>query len=186
MDSSLWLALLAGVGVAAASGLRAFLPLLVLGIAARLGMIELQPGARWLASSPAVVCFGAAAVLEILGDKVPVVDHMLDLVGTMLRPAAAWLGSYAVLAHWPAPWGQVVAVVLGGGALLLHAAKAKLRLGSTAVTFGHGNPLLSLAEDATAAMLLVAAILAPIVSLFLVILAVWALGARRRKRAVAA
>ena len=76
--------------------------------------------------------------------------------------------------------------MLGGGALLLHAAKAKLRLGSTAVTFGHGNPLLSLAEDATAAMLLVAAILAPIVSLFLVILAVWALGARRRKRAVAA
>ena len=55
MDLSLWLALLAGVGVAAASGLRAFLPLLVLGIAARLGMIELQPGARWLASSPALV-----------------------------------------------------------------------------------------------------------------------------------
>ena len=183
MHASLWLALLTGVGVAAAAGLRAFLPLLAIGIAGRVGWIGLNPGAEWLASDPALICFGVATVLEILGDKIPVVDHALDLVGTVLRPAAAWLGAYAVLIHWPTPWGQIAALLLGGGALALHALKAKLRLGSTALTLGHANPLLSFAEDATAMILLVAAVLAPVLALILVALLVGGIRARRRRAA---
>jgi hypothetical protein len=179
VNPSLWLALLTGVGVAAACGLRAFLPLFALGLGARFGVIELEPHVRWLAGNEALACFGLATVVEILGDKVPVVDHVLDTIGTFLRPLAAWLGAYAVLVHWPTPWGQIVAIVLGTGALALHALKAKLRLGSTAVTLGTGNPLLSLAEDLGAVLLLLTALLVP--ALILVVLIALALFAWRRR-----
>ena len=186
MDLSLGIALLTGIGIAAACGLRAFLPLLLIGGAARLGMIQLHSGSEWLTSNVALIALGTAAAFEIAADKIPVVDHALDVVATVVRPLAAWLGAYAVLVNWPTPWGQIVALVLGTGALALHAIKAKLRLGSTAVTLGHANPLLSVAEDLTAAMLLIAALVAPLVALVLVIVMVWAMRRRRRARAAVA
>jgi hypothetical protein len=181
VDPSLWLALLTGVGVAAAAGLRAFLPLFALGLAARFGGLELEPHVRWLASTEAIACFGVATVVEILGDKIPVVDHVLDTIGTFLRPLAAWLGAYAVLVHWPTPWGQIVAILLGTGALALHALKAKLRIGSTAVTLGTANPILSLVEDAGALLLLLVALLVPVL-IFVVLVALALLAWRRRRR----
>jgi hypothetical protein len=182
MDSTFWLALLSGVGVAAACGLRAFLPLFVLGLAARLGGIDLEPQVRWLAGNTALICFGTATVVEILGDKIPVVDHALDVAGTFVRPVAAWLGAYAFLVQWPTPWGQIAAIVLGTGALVMHAAKAKLRLGSSAATAGHANPVLSFAEDGAAGLLLLAALLAPLLILLVVLLIVAAVAAWRRRR----
>jgi len=159
---SLVLALLTGVGIAAASGLRAFLPLLAVGLASRVGWLELRPGSDWLSSDLALWALGTAAVLEIVGDKFPVVDHALDAAGTVVRPAAAWVATFAVLSHWPAPWPGLVATLFGAGALALQIAKAKARLTSTALTLGHGNPVLSFAEDAGATTLVLLAIAAPI------------------------
>ena len=66
---SVWLeALLSlgvGVGLAAAAGLRVFLPLLLLGSAARLGWIPLTDGFGWLASGAGLSALGVATVLEI-------------------------------------------------------------------------------------------------------------------------
>ncbi len=169
MHASMILALLTGIGIAAACGLRAFLPLLAVGLAARAGVIELRPGSEWLASDVALWALGTAALLEIAGDKFPVVDHALDAIGTVVRPAAAWIGGFAVLSHWGAPWAPLLATLLGAGTLALHAAKAKARLTSTALTLGHANPLLSFGEDAGATTILVLAILAPIVGALAVI-----------------
>ena len=183
MDPALVLAVFSGLGIAAACGLRAFLPLLLLGGAARLGWVPLADGVGWLASTPALLALGTAAILELLGDKVPAVDHVLDIVGTVLRPAAAWLGAYAVLVDWPAPWGQLAALVLGSGALLVHGLKAKVRIGSSVATLGHGNPLLSIAEDFVSVLLLVTALVVPA----LVIVAggslLWILARRARRPA---
>lgn len=182
MEPSLWIAFATGVGIAAATGLRAFLPLLVLGVAGRMGWIPLKPEVAWLAGNLPLVALGVAAFVEILADKIPVVDHALDAVATVIRPVSAWLGAYAVLGSWPAPWAQLAAVALGGGALAIHAMKAKVRLGSTAVTAGHANPVLSVGEDLTAFGLLAAAILLPLLALALVIAIVWVLVARRRAK----
>lgn len=179
---TLLLALASGVGIAAASGLRAFLPLFVLGIVARLGWIELHSGTAWLSGTPALLALGVATLLEILGDKIPAVDHALDLVSTVSRPFAAWLGAYAVMANWPAPWASIVTLVLGGGALGFHLLKAKVRLGSTLTTMGHGNPLLSILEDATVFALLILALLAPLLVILLVGLLTWALLRARKMR----
>ncbi len=185
MELTLLIAFAAGVGIAAATGLRAFLPLLALGVAGRMGWIPLKPEVAWLAGNPALIALGVAAAVEILADKIPVVDHALDAVATVLRPAAAWLGAYAVLGPWPAPWAQLAAVALGGGALALHAMKAKVRLGSTAVTAGHANPVLSVGEDVTAFGLIATALLVPLLALAFAVAIVWALVVWRRSKRTA-
>jgi len=180
MDPSLVLALLSGVAIAAACGLRAFLPLFVLGLAARADWLTLQPAVAWLGSDHALWALGTATVIEIAGDKIPVVDHALDVIGTALRPIAAWLGAYAVLGAWPTPWAQIAALGLGTSALLVHGLKAKLRLGSTALTLGHANPLVSFAEDLLALVSLAIALLLPIAALVLIAVLVMLVLRRRR------
>jgi hypothetical protein len=182
---SLLLALVSGIAIAAACGLRAFLPLLGLGLAARFGILHLRPGAEWMAGDPALWALGIATVLEIAADKVPVVDHALDAVGTLIRPAAAWLGAFAMLQGWGSPWAQIAAFVLGAGALAVHGVKAKTRLGSSVATAGHANPLLSVLEDSGVFVLVVAAILAPLLALAFVLALAWAAGRWRRRRAPA-
>jgi len=185
VDTSLILAAASGVAIAAACGLRAFLPLLALGLAARLHLFTLRPGAEWLARDPALIALGLATVLEIAADKVPVLDHALDVIGTVLRPAAAWLGAFAVLSGWGTPWAQLAALVLGAGALAVHGVKAKTRLGSTVVTAGHANPLLSALEDIGAVTLVALAILVPLLAGVLA-LAVIAIVRRWRARRASA
>lgn len=183
MGLSFWLALAAGVGISAACGLRAFLPLLCLGLAGRFAHLPLDSHVQWLTSDPALIALGAATVLELLGDKIPIVDHALDVIGVALRPAAAGLGAYALLVHWPEPWGAIVALILGGGALVLHTLRSKLRLGSTFLTAGAANPFISLAEDVMTLLLTALALLAPFIVLALVLLWVVALVRFRRRRA---
>ena len=183
MSPSFWLALAAGVGISAACGLRAFLPLLCLGLAGRFAHLPLDSHVHWLTSDPALIALGAATVIELAGDKFPVVDHALDAVGVVLRPAAAWLGAYAVLVHWPEPWGAIVALILGGGALALHVLRAKLRLGSTFLTAGTANPFISLGEDLMTLLLVGLALIAPFIVLAIVFFWVFALIRWRRRGA---
>jgi hypothetical protein len=184
MDPSAWLAVASGVGVAAACGLRAFLPLLVLGLLARVGWVELAASVRWLSGDFSLIALGVATVLELAADKIPIVDHVLDTVGLALRPAAAWLGAYALLYQWPAPWGQAVSLALALVALGIQGAKAKLRLGSTVATFGVGNPVLSALEDAMAFVVSLVALLVPLLAFAAIVLLGFAL-ARRRPPGVA-
>src|SRR4051812_11875961 len=123
MDVGLALALLSGIGIAAACGLRAFLPLFVVGLAAHAGILHLHAGSEWLASDKALWALGAATLFEIAGDKIPVVDHALDAVGTVLRPAAALVGGFAVLRGWGEPWAGLATLVFGVGAFAVNAAK---------------------------------------------------------------
>lgn len=180
---TLFLALASGIAIAAACGLRAFLPLFAVGLAAHAGVLHLHHGSEWLASTGALWALGTAALLEIAADKVPMVDHALDAVGTVLRPLAAVAGAFAVLSGWGEPWAGLISLVLGAGALAVQGAKAKARLGSSAFTLGHANPLLSTAEDITSVGLLVTALLVPIVGLALVVLLLIWLARRIGRRA---
>src|SRR5688572_23253463 len=87
------LAVLMGVSLAACAGLRAFLPLLAVGLAARLGWWPVQPWLEWISSNEALITFGVASLLEIVADKVPVLDHALDAVHTVARPIAGALAA---------------------------------------------------------------------------------------------
>ena len=180
MTTELLLALASGIVISAACGLRAFLPLLAIGVAGRLGVIHLGPDVRWLEATPTLVCFGVATLIETAGDKVPMIDHALDVIGTAVRPMAGWLAAFALLDHWPSPWPQITALILGGGALAVHSLKAKSRLSSTLLTLGHASPVLSLIEDAATLALVAVAILAPLLALSLAIVLIVAFARRRR------
>jgi len=76
-----------GIGLAAATGFRVFLPLLTCRAAAHFGFIPLSENFQWLASLPALVMLGTAAGAEILAYYIPGVDHALDV---MASPASWW------------------------------------------------------------------------------------------------
>jgi hypothetical protein len=175
--------------LAATAGLRAWLPLLVAGILARTGIADLGEGFAWLGSWPALAVFGIATVLEIVGDKVPALDHALDVVGTFIRPLTGALAAAAVLVEIRDPLiAVVIGIVVGAPtALAPHAAKATARALSTTTTGGLANPVVSFFEDVLAVVLAILAFFAPIVAGFIVIglgCVVWT-WLRRRRRAAA-
>jgi len=174
-------ALSAGVALAAATGFRAFLPIFALGIATRAGWAAIRPAEQWLAGDLALIALGTATVVELLADKIPVVDHALDVMATVIRPAAAWLVSFGVLTPFGQEWAGALATVLAGGAFGVHTLKAQARVGSSLTTVGVANPLLSVIEDVIAFALSLVGILAPILAVLFLIVLVWlALKIKRR------
>lgn len=181
---SLAVAILTAIGLAACAGLRAFLPLFGLGIAARFTGFPLAESMDWMTSDIALILFGVASGVEIVADKVPVVDNVLDGIQTILGPAAGILASFGVFANLPTPFAIAFAIVAGGAvAGSVHAAAATTRVKSTAFTAGTANPVLSVIEDVFAfASLFVALVLPLLVLAVLVVFVVWLRRRWLRKR----
>jgi small basic protein len=157
-------ALALAIALAASAGLRAWLPLLLAGGLARLGVLDLGPSFQFLASNRALVLFGVATAIELIGDKIPAIDHALDVIGTPLRPAAGALLAASVLGTVTDPLTSVVLGVTVGApsAFVPHVAKSALRAASTTVTGGLANPLLSILEDVISVVTFVLAVLVPL------------------------
>jgi hypothetical protein len=181
-DASVWSSAFSWVGtvalavaLAAAAGLRAWLPLLVAGVFSKLGVADLGASFAWLGSWPALGLFGGATLLEIAGDKIPVVDHLLDAVGTIVRPLSGTLAAAAALVHVHDPLiALVIGLVVGAPiALVPHAAKASVRAASTGTTGGLANPVLSLLEDALSLAIALLAFLVPILVALALIAGTW-------------
>src|SRR5690348_7428158 len=85
-----------GLVLASTAGLRAFLPLLGLGIAVHMGWWQVNHSYEWVGSWPALVTFGSALALETLADKWPLLDHALHAVGVIAAPAAGTIAMAAV------------------------------------------------------------------------------------------
>jgi hypothetical protein len=174
-----------GIGLAAATGFRVFIPLLVAGLAARAGWVPLTDSFAWLQSTPALVALGTAAVLETLAFYVPGLDHILDVLAGPLAVIAGVLASASVMVDLPPGVRWPIAVIAGGGiAAITKGTTAVIRAKSAAVTGGLGNPVVSTAETAGAATVSILAIIAPLLCLAGVIaIGVWAFRRRRRSRA---
>ncbi|MFZ2494038.1 MAG: DUF4126 domain-containing protein [Thermoanaerobaculia bacterium] len=172
------LALLLGIGLSASTGLNTFLPLLLLSAAARFHIADITLNAKfgWLASDLAIGILIAACIIEIVADKVPAVDHVLDSVGTFLRPAAGLVAVSSVLTGVDPVIAAVVGLIVGSPISFgIHSLKAGTRVASTATTFGCANPFISMIEDVLALLLSVASILAPILVPLALLLVAWLL-----------
>ena len=178
-----------GVVLAATAGLRAFLPVFSASVAAWTTDLPLPDTLTWLERPETVLIFGVATLLEILGDKIPVVDHALDSVQVLTKPVLAVLAATPFLYQLAPEYSVAIGILLGAPlALGVHSAKATARLGSTATTGGVGNPLLSVAEDVAAVASVILGFLAPLVALALMAVTIFflarlALRVRRRRRA---
>jgi uncharacterized membrane protein len=132
------------------AGLRGFLALLVASLAAHAGWIHLNVPYAWLGSDGASIVLAIFAVLEILADKIPVVDNALHLVYFVVRPAAAAILVGGTI-HAPNQSELIGLMVIGAlNALVVHGASAAARAASTTTTFGTANWALSGFEDIVA------------------------------------
>ena len=143
--AAVW-AVVMGVGLAAACGLRVFLPMFVAGGAARLGFVELG-GQQWLASDQALILLGVATVAEIGAYYVPWLDNLLDAVSTPAAVVAGTLLSAAFIVEVNPLLKWTFAAIAGGGlAGAVQLSTVTLRATSSATTGGLLNPIVSTLE----------------------------------------
>lgn len=181
-----------GLTLAACAGFRAFLPFLFVSAMTRWGGWAEPPVIGWVASDEGFVILLAASVAEVLGDKIPVVDHALDAVQTFIKPFAGLLLTAGMLHEWSPAGAWILALAAGAPvALGVHTTKATTRAASSIFTGGLGNTLLSILEDGLAVLLVVLALVAPLLALAVVLWLVWAAAKSmgrllQRRRAAAA
>ena len=173
------------IGLSASAGLRAWLPLLVTGALTRAGLIHVGGSFAFLGSTPALLLFATATVVELLGDKVPFVDHALDAASTFVRPAAGVLLAASVMWQVDNPiWALVLGLIVGAPAAAVpHFVKSSTRAVSTLTTGGLANPIISLAEDIFAGALVVLSVVVPLFAAALVGLAAFVAVRKLRTKA---
>jgi len=183
--ADLALSIALGVGLAAAVGLRVFLPLLVVGVAAYSGHLTLSSGFAWLGSAPALVMLSIATALEILAYYIPGVDNLLDAITTPAALIAGTVVAAAVMTDLPPLVKWSTAVIAGGGAAgLTQTLTALLRAKSTVLTGGLGNHVIASGELGGALTISLLALATPFLALALVACGAWLLlrAVRRRPR----
>lgn len=189
------LGFVATLGVSAAAGLNAYVPLLLLGFLSRSAeLVTLTSPWDRLEEPWVMAAIGALAVVDFVGDKIPAIDHGLHLLGTAIAPVAG--GAAALATAGPVDVDPAAAGALGViAALATHAGRSVARPASTVATGGVGNPIVSFAEDVTSALLTVLAFAAPVIALVLLLAIVativwavrrWRSLGRRLDRAVGA
>src|SRR5678816_1421337 len=161
-------------GLSASAGLNAYIPLLLVGLLARYtNLIHLNAPWDTLSNPWIVLMLCILVIIEMLADKIPAVNHLNDLVQTLIRPAAGAI-AFAASANVVTNVSPVLALACG---LLVagtvHVAKAgALRPAVTVTTGGAGNIPVSIAEDIVSTVLSIVAIILPIlVGTLLIVLA---------------
>lgn len=188
------LEVLTGSGLALSAGLNAFIPMLTMGLLARYTDILTLPAQwQWLENGWVLVIFGVLLLIDVVADKVPAVDHVNDIVQTLVRPTAGGIVFAAGSSSQtpaitdpgefftsPAVWPFVVGVIL---ALSTHLAKASGRAVVNLSTAGAGAPVASTVEDVSSLTMTVLAILVPVL-VIVFLLALVGLGVYLRRRLV--
>ncbi len=151
-------------GLSASAGLNAYIPLLIVGVLAHYTkLIQLKAPWDLLANPWILILLGILLIIEMLADKIPLVNHINDLIQTIVRPAA---GAVAFAASTNVIQGVNPVLAMACGLLVagsVHLAKsAAVRPLVTATTAGAGNVPVSIAEDLTSTVVSFLSILLPI------------------------
>jgi hypothetical protein len=179
-----------GIGLAAACGLRVFVPFLAMSIAVASGHVTPAPGFEWIGTDAALTAFAVAAGVEVLAYEVPWLDNLLDtiagpaavLAGIVLTASAA--AGLDPLLRWS------LALIAGGGvAATVQGATSLVRATSTLGTGGLANPVFALLESGSSVAVAAAALIVPLltalaVGVTLALVARWLLRRARRRRPV--
>jgi hypothetical protein len=169
--SDLALPIVLGIALAAASGFRVFLPMLIVSGAAYTGHLQLDNSFAWLGTSSALTMLSVAALAEVLAYYVPLVDNLLDALATPAAFIAGTLVSAAVMTDVPPMVKWTAAVIAGGGvAGLTQGLTGILRAHSTVLTGGLGNSIIATAELGGAVLISFLALVAPAAAIALVML----------------
>lgn len=164
-----------GLGLAAASGFRVFLPPFLLSIAVRADAVDINlmdTPFEYFDSNVAVILLGAATVAEFAAYYVPWVDNLLD---TIASPAAVVAGTGMTALVLEGNTDPVIqwslAIIAGGGVTAaVQGATVVTRGVSSALTMGIANPVVSTGENIAALLMTLIAMVLPILAAVLVAL----------------
>jgi hypothetical protein len=162
-----------GIGLAAATGFRIFLPMFAVSLASYMGWIPQNENFAWLSGLPTLIATGIAMIVEILAYYIPFVDHLLDTISVPLATIAgsvmfaSQFTDMGTFPHW------ALALIAGGGtAAAISSGFAGTRAASTATTGGFGNSVVATTETAGAGIMSFLALAAPIIAFIVAILLV--------------
>jgi hypothetical protein len=159
-----------GLGLAASSGFRVFVPLLAASIAYHTGFLTPAAGFAWLGTWTALLTLAIATLAELAGYYVPLVDHLLDTITTPASFVAGTILMTSALPNLDPTLRWTLGILVGGGtAGLVQTATAVLRAGSTATTAGLANPVLATVENTLAIAGVALTLLLPVLAAVLVI-----------------
>ncbi len=163
-----------GIGLAAATGLRVFLPLLIVSGASYAGYLPVGENFEWLATPGAMTLLGVAAIVEILAYYIPGVDNLLDTIATPAAFVAGTVVAAAVITDLPPMVKWATAVIAGGGiAGATQGMTALLRAKSTMFTGTLGNPVIATAESGGSLIVSLLALAAPLAAILLIVAFFW-------------
>ena len=185
---------LTGIGLATSAGLNAYIPLLMIAILDRYTMvITLPPGWDWLANGWMIGVLAVLLIIEMVADKIPVIDHINDVIQSVVRPTAGGLAFGATSSattltvrdpsdffshhQWvPFVSGMIISFIV-------HSMKAIARPAVNLSTAGLGAPVASTAEDIFSTVTAFFAIVFPFLIVFFVAGLIWMFIAVRRRMA---
>jgi hypothetical protein len=157
-------------GLSTAAGLNAYIPLLTVGLLDRYtDLIQLSSPWDKLGDPLVLGILGVVGLADFVGDKVPIVDHVLHLIGTVVAPVVGGVLALASATAFDLSPGLVVPLGVAA-ALATQVGRTAARPVSTVTTGGGGNPVLSLAEDGVSGALSITALVWPVVTAILAVI----------------
>lgn len=160
-----------GIGLAAATGFRIFLPMFAVSLASYMGWIPQNENFQWLSGLPTLIATGIAMIVEILAYYIPFVDHLLDTISIPLATVAGsvmFASQFTELGTFP-QWA--LALIAGGGtAAAISSGFAGTRAASTATTGGFGNSVVATTETAGAGLMSFLALATPVIAFVVAVL----------------
>ena len=160
-----------GIGLAAATGFRIFLPMFAVSLASYMGWIPQNENYQWQSGLPTLIATGIAMIVEILAFYIPFVDHLLDTISIPLATVAGsvmFASQFTELGTFP-QWA--LALIAGGGtAAAISSGFAGTRAASTATTGGFGNSVVATTETAGAGLMSFLALAAPVIAFVVAVL----------------
>jgi hypothetical protein len=151
-------------GLSASAGLNAYIPLLVIALLGRFtNLIELRSPWDTLESWWIIGLLVVLSLIEFFADKVPAINHVNDIIQTIVRPVAGAIvfAASAQVVTDIHPVLSLVAGLLVAGSV--HTVKSlAIRPAVTATTGGAGNIPVSIFEDVVSTILSILSVVIPI------------------------
>lgn len=159
-------------GLSASAGLNAYIPLLVVALLGKFtNVITLSSPWNTLESWWVIGVLALLSVVEFFADKAPAINHVNDIIQTVIRPIAGAI-VFAASAQIITDVHPVLAMIMG---LLVagtvHAVKSlAVRPAVTATTGGAANVPVSIAEDLVSTILSIIAAVTPVLIAVILVL----------------
>ncbi len=179
--------ILSAFGLSASAGLNAYIPLLIVALLAKFtNVIQLSKPWDTLTSWWVIGLLVVLSIIEFFADKVPAVNHINDIIQTIIRPAAGAI-LFAASAKVITDVHPILSLALGllvSGSV--HTVKSvAVRPAVTAATAGVGNVPVSILEDLISTVVSILAAVVPVLLACLLVLItawiIWRLFFRRRE-----